>query len=114
MFWSKYNTYKMRNDQSNKPNNPRYTYCCYSKQRPSKTYSQLRIATLPSNQPIICRNSSPVKVIIKDINALKKELKTIPVKMIVSTRSEPSIFLAKVMTIIKVINAAIILINGNV
>ena len=50
--------------------------------------------TLPRSQIMICRSSSPVKAIIKEINAPKKELKITPVKIIVSTFIERSIFCA--------------------
>lgn len=77
-------------------------------------YSQPLIDTLPSSQPIIWRSSSPVNAIISEIMAPKKELKMIPVKIIVSTRIERSILLAKVRTRKMVKNENRILNNGKV
>src|SRR5699024_1490549 len=77
-------------------------------------WSQPLIETLPNNQPMICLNSSPVKAIIKEISAPKKELKMTPVKIIVSTRNVRSIRLAKKRTIKMVMNEARILNTGNV
>src|SRR5699024_11155084 len=77
-------------------------------------WSQPLIETLPNSQPIICLSSSPVKAIIKEITAPKKELNTIPVKIIVSTRKERSSFLAKKMTISMVKKAKVILKIGSV
>src|SRR5690625_1106176 len=73
------------------------------------TWDQPRMDTLPRIQPIICLSSSPVSAIIKEIKAPRKELKIIPVKIMVSTRMARSIFRAKYKTIKIVTKDAIIL-----
>src|SRR5690625_210581 len=78
------------------------------------TWDQPRMDTLPRIQPIICLSSSPVNAIIKEIKAPRKELKIIPVKIIVSTRIARSIFRAKYNTIKIVKKDANILNNGRV
>src|SRR5690625_3841490 len=65
----------------------------------SPTWDHPRIDTLPRIQPIICLSSSPVSAIISEIMSPKKELKIIPVKIIVSTRMARSIFREKYRTI---------------
>src|SRR5690625_417166 len=80
----------------------------------SPTWDHPRIDTLPRSQPIICLSSSPVKAIISEIKAPKKELKIIPVKIIVSTRMARSIFRAKYNTIKIVKKDANILNSGRV
>ena len=62
------------------------------------TYDQPRMETLPRSQLTICRNSSPVKAIIKEIRAPRNELKMIPVKIIVSTFIARSTLRAKAST----------------
>src|SRR5690625_6959345 len=80
----------------------------------SPTWDHPRIDTLPRSQPIICLSSSPVSAIISEIKAPKKELKIIPVKIIVSTRMARSIFRAKYRTIKIVTKDARILKSGKV
>ena len=63
---------------------------------------------------MICRSSSPVKAIIREINAPKNELKITPVKIIVSTFIERSIFCAKRRTRRIVIKAQMTLKKGKV
>src|SRR5690625_1932792 len=78
------------------------------------TWDQPRMDTLPKIQPIICLSSSPVSAIIKEIKAPRKELKIIPVKIMVSTRMARSIFRAKYKTIKIVKKDANILKSGRV
>src|SRR5699024_2725503 len=75
-------------------------------------YFHPRIETLPNNQCMRSVSCSLDKAIIREINAPKKELKIIPVKMIVSTRMERSTARANKITDIIVINAASILSVG--
>lgn len=77
-------------------------------------YAHPLIDTLPINQDMIWRNSSPLNAMTSDSTAPKKALKIIPARINVSTLIFLSAILAKKRTSNNVTNAAQMLMTGKV